>query len=300
MGLRAPRLSEAKTTTLRRQLGGPAITRVVGVNDGLSAMLAEKHGFGGLWASGLAISAAHGVPDASILTMTEFLAAAHVIDQASDLPVLADCDTGFGDVNVVRRMVREYERAGIAGVCIEDKEFPKRNSFSGGQELADPDEFAAKIRAAKLTQTDPDFVVIARIESLIAGAGLGDALERAECYEQAGADAILIHSKASEPDEVLAFAGEWRQRAEPLPLVAVPTTYYSVNLTALAAAGFAMVIYANQALRAATRAIDDAFDRMRRTESTAGLESDLAPVDAVLELIGMDELESEPAATTGG
>jgi phosphoenolpyruvate phosphomutase len=297
MGLRASRLSEAKTTTLRRRLAGAGITRVVGVNDGLSAMLAEKHGFGGLWASGLAISAAHGVPDASILTMTEFLAAAHVIDQASDLPVLADCDTGFGDVNVVRRMIREYERAGIAGVCIEDKEFPKRNSFSGGQDLADPDEFAAKIRAAKLTQTDPDFVVIARIESLIAGAGLDDALARAEYYEEAGADAILIHSKAAEPDEVLAFAREWRRRPDPLPLVAVPTTYYSVNRRALEEAGFAMVIYANQALRAATRAIDDAFERMEHSESTAALESDLASVDAVLELIGMDELEALPAAT---
>lgn len=144
------------TTALRARLEREPIARAIGGNDGLVGMLAERHGFDAVWASGLAISTSHGVPDAGILTMTELLAAAQVMTRSTTLPVLADCDTGFGDVNVVTRMVQEYETAGIAGVCIEDKEFPKRNSFTTGQELAEPQAFADKLQAAKQAQTDPD------------------------------------------------------------------------------------------------------------------------------------------------
>ncbi|HEV3071796.1 MAG TPA: isocitrate lyase/phosphoenolpyruvate mutase family protein [Solirubrobacteraceae bacterium] len=282
----------SSSATLRALLAHDTITRAVGAGDGLQARLAERHGFDALWASGLAISAAHAVPDASILTMTEFLTAAQVIDRACELPVLADCDTGFGDVNNVARMVREYERAGIAGVCIEDKEFPKRNSFTDGQELASIAEFTARLLAAKDAQRAPEFVVVARVESLIAGEGIDDALARAACYQDAGADAILIHSKTADGEEVLDFARRWRKRSQPLPLIAVPTTYYSVGWPLLAQAGISMVIYANQALRAAVRAVDDTLERISAAENTAPVESDLASVQDVLALIGMDELHS--------
>jgi phosphoenolpyruvate phosphomutase len=292
--------SRDKPAALRSLLEGADICRAVGVGDGLSAMLAEKHGFEAIWASGLSISAAHGLPDASILTMTEFLGAASMIDAATRLPIIADCDTGFGDVNVVMRMTREYERAGIAAVCIEDKQFPKRNSFTAHQELAPIDEFAMKIRAVKRSQIDPDFAVIARIESLIAGTGLDDALERGERYCEAGADAILIHSKATTAAEVLEFAEVWEQRGNPIPLVAVPTTYYGVSSHALADAGFAMVIYANHPLRAAVRAIDSVLQRISCGDSTEPIEQDLTPVKEVLTLIGMDAIAQTEAELAAG
>ncbi len=279
-----------KTTRLRQMLAAPGIVRVVGVGDGLSAKLGEKHDFDALWASGFAISTAHGVPDASILTMTEYLAAAHVMNSSTNLPVVADCDTGFGDIANVMRMVREYERAGIAAVCMEDKVFPKRNSFTADNKLLSADEFAAKVRAAKYAQSDSEFVVIARTESLITGHSLDDALYRAELYQQAGADAILIHSKSSSPDEVLTFARQWHTQSDPVPLVAVPTTYYGVTSDELEGAGFAMVIYANHAMRAAWAAVNQAFASIHGSNGTAALEADLPRVAEVLDFSGINQL----------
>jgi phosphoenolpyruvate phosphomutase len=273
-----------KTTVLRRALEGDGPVRVVGANDAVTALLAERHRFDALWASGLGISTAHGIPDTSILTMTELLDAAMVMERASSLPVIADCDTGFGGIDNVVRMVRLYERAGIAAVCIEDKQFPKRNSFLEGHELADPEEFAARVAAAKEAQSDPDFVVIARLESFIAGAGLDDALARASDYAEAGADAILVHSKAETPDEVIAFARRWRL-LDRTPLVAVPTTYYRASARALAAAGFRVVIYANQALRATISAVDSALESLAENDSSADLEHRVASIQDVFDLV---------------
>lgn len=283
----------SRAARLRELFDRSELAQVVGVNDGLSGRLAEKHGFDALWASGFAISTAHGVPDASILTMTEYLMAANTVTGVTSLPVIADCDTGFGGLEMVTRMVREYERAGIAAVCIEDKLFPKRNSFTDDNALLPAEEFSTKIRVAKQTQTDPDFMVIARIESLIAGLPLGDALERAECYQAADADAILIHSKSSSPEEVIAFAREWCGRDDALPLIAVPTTYYSVTKEELEAEGFSMVIYANHAMRATWAAIDRTFECIRADNCTAGIEEALAPVAEVLRFSGIDELRDQ-------
>lgn len=287
-----------KAARLRELFNGSDLTQVVGVNDGLSGKLAEKHGFDALWASGFAISTAHGVPDASILTMTEYLTAANTVTSVTSLPVIADCDTGFGGLEIVTRMVREYERTGIAAVCIEDKLFPKRNSFTDDNALLPAEEFSAKLRVAKQAQTDPNFMVIARIESLIAGLPLDDALERAECYQAADADAILIHSKSSSAEEVIAFAREWCGREDALPLIAVPTTYYSVTKEELEAEGFSMVIYANHAMRATWAAIDRTFECIRADNCTAGIEEALTPVADVLRFSGIHELRalSEPLA----
>lgn len=163
--------------------------RVVGVHDGMGAVLAARAGFEALWAGGLGISFAYGLPDAGLLTMTEFHAEAVRIRRSAALPVIADVDSGYGDVNVVRRMVRLYEDAGIDAVCIEDKQYPKHNSFRDGNVLEEPEVFAGKLRAAKSAQKSDAFMVIARIESLIAGAATVDALERAALYRDAGADA---------------------------------------------------------------------------------------------------------------
>jgi phosphoenolpyruvate phosphomutase len=279
-----------KASLLRQRLAGDRLVRVGGAHDGLSARLIERHGFDAVWASGLGISATHAVPDASILSMADFLAAATAMNHATALPVIADCDTGFGSVGTVARMVRLYEQAGIAGLCMEDKQFPKRNSFLDGHMLAEVGEFAAKIEVAKRTQCDPDFVVIARVESLIAGAGLADALDRATAYARAGADAILVHSKAPTPDEVLQFGRAWRGRAPTVPLAVVPTTYPEVRGDQLEAAGIRVVVYANQALRAAISAMNAALSAMAASGSGLAGEVDLADLEDVFGLIGTSEL----------
>ena len=165
----------------------------------------------GIWASGLAISAQFGVRDNNEASWTQVVDVLEFMADASDLPILLDGDTGYGSFNNVRRLVKKLEQRGIAGVCIEDKQFPKTNSFIGGerQPLAEIDEFCGKIKAGKDSQTDPDFSIVARVEALIAGWGMDEALRRANAYAEAGADAILIHSKLSRPDEILQFAREW-------------------------------------------------------------------------------------------
>jgi phosphoenolpyruvate phosphomutase len=266
------------------------VIRAIGVSDGLGARLAERAGFEALWASGFAISASHGVPDAGVLTMKEMLDAAVIIGDASALPVIADCDTGFGDVTVIARMVQSYERRGIAAVCIEDKCFPKRNSFRPGQSLADAGEFAAKIEAAVAARTDPNFCVIARLESLIAGHGLDDAVERGEMYARAGADIVLIHSKAPSPTEIEAFAARWRRAGHTVPLAIVPTSYPDLALNSLAK-GVRIVIYANQLLRASVRAAQLTLSSLAETGSTKAAEPYLSSMREIFEVTDTDAVE---------
>lgn len=280
----------SKAARLAGLLRGEEVVRLVGVNDGFSATLAERNGFEGLWASGLAISAAHGVPDASIATMTEFFQAAQVIERATDLPVVADCDTGFGDVNVLAHMVNVYARAGIAAICIEDKLFPKRNSFTDGQLLEDMHAFAAKIDCAIEARGSAETMVLARIESFIAGAGVADAVRRARLYEEAGADGLVIHSRHPRPDEIESFAHEWQRHGSDLPVIVIPTTYPSVTVAELRALGVDAVIYANQILRAAMQAMDQTLQRIALDGTSAGIDEEIASVDDLLELMGTGEV----------
>src|SRR2546423_15478367 len=205
---------ETKTSLLRRRLLQPGVVRVAGAHDALSALVAENVGYDAVWASSLTISASRGLPDMSLLTMTDYLQAAAHMNDACGCPVIADCDTGFGNALNVAYMVRQYEAAGIAAVCIEDKVFPKRNSFvEADQVLEDAGRFARKIEIAKKTQSSKDFLLIARTEAAIPGAGVGEDLRRAQRYVDAGADAVLMHSKSAQPDEVLSFLAEWQRRA---------------------------------------------------------------------------------------
>lgn len=278
----------AKTTALRTMLAAPTITRIMGAHSPLSARIAAEARFDAIWASGLEISAVAGVPDANILSMGETLQAAADIAAAVHVPVLADCDSGFGNVNNVVDMVRRYERAGISGVCIEDKQFPKLNSFiSGNHDLTPVPDFVTKIIAATQTREDPDFVVVARIEALIAGRGMAEALHRAEAYAEAGADALLIHSKKSVPDEI----HEFRERFDnQIPLVVVPTTYNTVTAEDLQSAGFGAVIYANHALRGAIVAMQEVLTQIREDGTTRHVESRIAPLKRVFELQGVDAM----------
>ncbi len=232
------------------------------------------------------------LPDANILTMTDFFNAASSMNEAVNIPVIADCDTGFGNSNNVIHLVKKYEAAEIAAVCIEDKLFPKVNSFiPGRQELASTAEFVGKILAAKNAQNDPNFMIMARVEALIAGWGMEEALKRARAYADAGADAILIHSKSESPGEIYEFVDKWNNRA---PLVVVPTKYYNTTTEELHKKQISMVIYANHGIRASIRAMSEVFSSVYNTGSTADVEDKIATLDEVFELQGMPQMkESE-------
>lgn len=285
-------IAQTKTDRLRSLLLREEVVAVAGAHSALSAKLVQEAGFDAIWASGFEISTLRGVPDANILSMAELLEVAQQINEAAAIPVIADCDNGFGNAINVIRTVSEYEKAGIAAICIEDSVFPKRCSFYSGvkRELVSIEEHAGKIRAAKKAQKDPDFVVIARTEALIAGWGLDEALKRATAYAEAGADAILIHSKSNSADEVKAFAASWKNSC---PLIAVPTTYHTTTLEDLGDAGFKVVIFANHAMRASIRAMRETLKTLRKAGRASAVENSIVSLEEVYELIGLSELRSD-------
>ncbi|MFE4822138.1 isocitrate lyase/phosphoenolpyruvate mutase family protein [Streptomyces sp. NPDC056704] len=277
--------SGSKAARLRELLAGPSVVRAVGAHNGLTAKLVQRAGFEAVWASSFEISASHGLPDASLVTMTQYLDATTTMDATTDIPVIADCDTGFGGPLNVAYTMRCYERAGIAALCIEDKLFPKMNSFADtGQDLLPTEEFALKIKNGKEAQTDPDTLLIARTEALIAGMEVSEALDRAHAYVTAGADAVLVHSKSRRPAEVLEFASRWDSN---IPLVAVPTTYSTVTETELYDAGFRLVIYANHGLRAAVKGVQDVLGELSGTDRAQAVEERIVPMADVFALQGM-------------
>jgi phosphoenolpyruvate phosphomutase len=244
--------------------------------------LVDLSGFDAVWASGLEVSATYMMPDAGILSMTEFLRAADAINEAASIPVVADCDCGFGDAPQVARLVHEYERRGIAGICIEDKAFPKTNSFAPGpQRLVSIEHFAEKIRAAGETRTDSDLVLFARTEAFIAGTGVDEALQRALAYEAAGADAIVVHSKAETACEIAEFMKSWPNR---VPVVVVPTAYPDVTLEELQSMGIRMVIFANVVLRSMIAAVKRVLARLAKRGTLGSVEDELVALNEVLAL----------------
>ena len=256
-------------------------------HSGLSAFIAEDAGFKAVWASGFSISASLGLPDNNEASFSEVLQVVEYMADRTSVPILMDGDTGFGDYNNVRRLVRKVEQRGVAG-CIEDKTFPKRNSFVRGacQPLASIEEFCGKIKAAKDAHHDGDFVLVARIEAFIAGWGLHEALKRADAYAEAGADAILIHSAKRTAEEVLAFKTAWGDR---LPIVVVPTMYHTTPAAVLDAAGFSVCIWANQLMRASVAAMQGVARKVHASGGLVCVESDLAPLDEVFRIQGEPE-----------
>jgi len=285
----------AKTTRLKAMLKGPSLSFLMEAHNGLSAKIAEEAGFEGIWGSGLSISAALGVRDNNEASWTQVLEVVEFMADATTVPILLDGDTGYGNFNSARRLVMKLEQRGVAGVCMEDKIFPKTNSFlrSTAQPLADMEEFAGKIRAAKEAQRDDDFVVVARVEALIAGHGMEEALKRGEAYRKAGADAVLIHSRERHPDEILQFKKEWGDR---LPLVIVPTKYYTTPTEVFREAGFKIVIWANHLMRSALTAMQGAAKQIFTAQTLIGVEEKVAPLAEVFRLQGESELEQAEKA----
>ena len=279
-----------KTTQLKQMIQSDQLEFIMEAHNGLSARIVEEAGFKGIWGSGLTLSASLGVRDNNEASWTQVLAMMEFMSDATTIPILLDADTGYGNFNNVRRLVRKLEQINIAGMCIEDKLFPKTNSFinSEQQPLADVEEFAAKIKAAKDTQQDPDFCVVARVESLIAGWELEEALRRAEAYHLAGADAILMHSKLKTADQILAFMREWKNRC---PVVIVPTTYYNTPTSVYEEAGVSLVIWANHQLRAAIKAMQQTVAQIYQEGSIRSVESQVVTVKEIFRLQNAAELE---------
>ena len=279
----------SKAARLRAMLQSPELEFIMEAHNGMSAKIVEEAGFKGIWASGLTVSAAFGVRDNNEASWTQVLEVLEYMSDAASIPILVDGDTGYGNFNNVRRVVRKLCQRDIAGVCIEDKLFPKTNSFIGdGQPLADIDEFCGKIKAGKDSQTDPDFCLVARIEALISGWGMDEALHRAEAYHGAGADAILIHSKKTTGEEILTFKKEWGDRC---PVVIVPTTYWETPTQEYRDANMSLIIWANHNLRMAISAMRDVSAQIMSDQSLHNVENNVTTVKEIFQLQGNEELE---------
>ena len=268
------------------------ILKVGGAFDSMSAKLVEINGFDAIWAGSFAISATHALPDASILTMTEFLNVSSNIVESCKIPVIADCDTGFGGPSNVSHTVKKFESAGVAAICIEDKIFPKQNSLlkNGKHKLISEKEFVAKILAAKEAKSNKNFMIIARTEALIAELGMNEALQRATAYQNAGADAILIHSKKETPDEIFEFSESWEGE---IPLVVVPTTYPTVEIDDLIKNKFKMIIYANQTLRVAYSAINNMLKEINDGKRISDIKQEMSSMEDIFELQKMYEIKNQ-------
>lgn len=280
-------MSKVRYPSFRSVLEKGAPVRVAGAHNALGGVLAQQAGFEAVWSSSLEVSAARCLPDASILTMTEYLESAVHMQRALQIPVVADCDTGYGGTMNVAHMVREFEDNGITAVCMEDKLFPKMNSFVGeGQSLLGTPAFAAKVSTAKAVQSTEDFFVIARTEALISGLGVDEALGRCHAYCDAGADAVLIHSKAPTNAQVLEFLAAWDGRR---PVVVVPTTYPDWHVDEATRAGVSVIIYANQGLRAIVSSLRKTYEAIYRTGDSTEVEDLIVPVGEIFELQHLKE-----------
>ncbi|MCP4877323.1 MAG: phosphonopyruvate hydrolase [Gammaproteobacteria bacterium] len=276
--------------SLREMIAGSDLTRIMAAHNPLSAMLVEEAGFDGIWASGFELSAANGLPDVSLVSMAEHLATMRAMAERTSLPIVADVDTGYGNAINILHTIEQYEGAGAAAVVIEDKIFPKVTSLIAGgrQELLRIEEFQGKIEAAVDARQDPDFLIIARDEALIAGLGEEVALERARKYAEAGADMILIHSKQKTPDEIESFITAWNG---PVPIAIVPTAYPQMTeARAIALKKVKILIYGNHAIRASVTAMQKVFAQIIEDGGIHNVNDQIVPVSEIFRLQKMDQV----------
>ena len=290
--------------SLRECIDRKGFARIMEAHSGLSGIIAEnvrveKNGqvleFDGLWESSLTDSASKGLPDASIVGNDSRVHTINEILTVTSKPLIVDGDTG-GEPAQFEYLVRTLERLGVSAVIIEDKVYPKRNSLdaAANQDLEDPWAFAEKIQAGKEVAPTDDFMIISRLESLISGAGVADALSRAEQYILAGTDGIMIHSNKSDPAEIFAFTDAYpglcrRLGRRPL-LVSVPTTYNTVSDDELIARGFNIIIHANHMLRAAHKAMSEVGSAILEGGSSLAVDESCATVPVVFATVGFDRI----------
>lgn len=281
----------------RRLLEVKPIVRGIEVHNGITGLIVEhvsvtrenkKEEFDFMWLSSLTDSTAKGKPDTELVDSTSRLNTIHDVLDITTKPIIYDGDTG-GLTEHFPYLVRTLERLGVSGVIIEDKQGLKKNSLFGTavkQELADPEMFGEKIREGKKSQVTPDFLIIARLESMIAGKGVADALKRAQIYIEAGADGIMVHSKEKSPKEVLDFCKGYKKFKRKVPLVVVPTTYDTITEQELEKAGISVVIYANHLLRSAYPAmVKTAETILSHGRATEASKEYCMPISEILTLI---------------
>ena len=296
-------LKEAGTTPeirlkrLKRILSVKPCMRALEAHNGLSALIVEnsfvtgKDGmnneFDAIWISSLTDSMAKGKPDIEAVDMTSRLQTLHDILEVTTKPVIFDGDTG-GKTEHFVFTVRSLERLGISAIIIEDKIGLKKNSLleeQSSQEQDSIESFCEKIKAGKKSCVTKDFMIIARIESLILGKPVADALERAVAYINAGVDGIMIHSKSQEPTEIMEFAEKYSLMSNRVPLVGVPTTYNKIRWQDMQKAGFNIVVYANHLLRSAYPAMISTAKSILEHDRSFEAENGLMPVNELLKLI---------------
>ena len=276
-----------KTTLLHNLLQDTKqVSIIMEAHNGLSARIAEASGAESIWASGLTISASQGLRDANELSWTQVLGILEPMANATNIPILVDGDTGYGNFNNARIFVKKLLAIGIAGVVFEDKTFPKLNSFVDAKhQLADIGEFCGKIKACKDAIPDQDFCIVARTEALIANLGMKEAICRATQYIDAGADAVVIHSKKTTPIEILEFCKKWQQKA---PVLIIPTKYEAKPLSQYANLGITAAIFANHLMRASIKAMRDISRQIMKHHQSTNL--DIATLDELFKLTRMQDL----------
>ncbi len=294
---------------LRRLLGAKPLIRILEAHNGLCGLIVEnasatrdgrRREFDGMWLSSLTDSTAKGKPDIELVDLTSRQNTLNDILEVTTKPIIYDGDTG-GIAEHFSFMVRTLERLGVSAVIIEDKTGLKRNSLFGTeveQQQASIEDFSHKISTGKRTQVTDDFMIIARIESLILKAGMDEALKRARAYIAAGVDAIMIHSREKTPDEILEFCSRFAEFGKKTPIVAVPSSYSQTTETKLADAGVRIVIYANQLLRSAYPAMVKTAECILEQERAHEAEEMCLSIKEIIRLIPQD-LDDSRARETG-
>jgi phosphoenolpyruvate mutase len=287
---------DIRRRTLRRMLRAKPLVRLIEIHNGLTGLLAEnvsvtidgmKREFDGMWAGSLTESTAKAKPDIEAIDVTSRLSTLHDVLESTTKPIVYDGDTG-GRPEHLAFTVKSLERLGVSAIIIEDKTGLKKNSLFGNDVTQSQDtieNFCTKITVAKHAQVTGEFMVIARIESLILDKGMHDALHRAQAFIDAGADGIMIHSRSMKPDEILEFCEAYNKFATRMPLVVVPSSYNTVYEKELAAAGVNVVIYANQLLRSAYPAMLKTAESILTHGRSAEVDAEMMPISQILELI---------------
>ena len=285
-----------RLASLQKILNVKKHLRIIDVHSALSGLIIEKLEvkkagetvfFDGMWSSSLVDSTVRGKPDDESVDISTRVDGLQEILDVTTKPIIFDGDTG-GKIEHFRHTVRTLERNGVSAVVIEDKTGLKRNSLLGlsvNQIQADPDDFSDKISSGKKNQATSEFMIIARIESLVLEAGMEDAIFRAKKYLKAGADGIMIHSKSTEADEVLIFAKEYKKFSEGQPLVVVPTTFNKIMDKELFDAGFNIVIHANHLLRSTYPSMVKTAESILSSGSSLEVNSELWPVKEILNYV---------------
>lgn len=281
-------MTHSKFSAFKQMLHSNSLEFLMEAHDGISSKIVENTGFKGIWASGLCISTALGVRDSNEISWTQVMHVLEHMSEVTNIPILVDGDTGHGNFNNVRILVKKLGKLHIPALAIEDKIFPKTNSFiESNQSLAEVNEFCGKIKAAKDSQTDADFCLIARTEALIVGASMNEALDRAHAYYEAGADGIIIHSKKSQANEILEFSERW---THPCPLIIIPTKYYSEPTSSYEHKNISMVIWANHTMRAAIKSMEHICQTILQEKSVSHIEQDISSVNDIFQLLDYHEL----------